>query len=149
MSARGIILEVRAVPSPQGSKRHVGKGIMVESAGQKLKDWRTAVRQDCVAAMKDTGTTGWPTGPVAVSIVFLLPRPKAHYRTGKHSGELRDDAPTWVDKRPDVDKLIRSTLDALTAAGLYGDDGQVARLLVDEKYADPQPVGAVIGARPL
>jgi hypothetical protein len=89
MSTRGIILEVRAVPSPQGSKRHVGKGIMVESAGQKLKDWRTAVRQDCVAAMKDTGTTGWPSGPVAVSIVFLLPRPKAHYRTGKRAGELR------------------------------------------------------------
>jgi crossover junction endodeoxyribonuclease RusA len=143
----GITFEVRAVPAPQGSKRHVGRGILVESSA-KVKPWRDAVRVDCVAAMKDTGITGWG-GPIEVVVTFHLPRPKAHYRTGAHATELRPNAPIHVSRRPDVDKLLRSTLDALTAAGIYADDGQVARLLVDKVYAGPGPVGAVITIRPL
>jgi Holliday junction resolvase RusA-like endonuclease len=148
----GLTFDVRAIPSPQGSKSYKGhrggKPILVESAGQSLKDWRTAVRVDCVAAMKDTRITGWG-GPIHVLIAFHMPRPRSHYRTGKHAHELRPNAPTYSDKRPDIDKLIRSTLDALTAAGIYMDDGQVARLEVDQLYADPQPVGAVVTVGPL
>jgi Holliday junction resolvase RusA-like endonuclease len=138
----GLTFEVRDVPAPQGSKRHVGHGILVESS-KKVKPWREAVRSECVAAMRDTAIS-WPTGPIAVIIRFSLPRPKSHYRTGRNAGVLRDDAPGYCSKRPDVDKLVRSTLDALTAAGLYGDDAQVAVLEVEKRYADPDPVGAVI-----
>lgn len=146
---RGLTFEVRDVPAPQGSKRHVGHGILVESS-KKVKPWREAVRSECVAAMTATGVTGWRTGPVEVAMEFYLPRPKSHYRTGKHAGELRPDAPHRVDKRPDLDKLVRSTLDALKAAGIYGDDGQVATFGETGKwYADPAPVGALITVRPL
>jgi crossover junction endodeoxyribonuclease RusA len=144
----GVTFEVRDIPAPQGSKRHVGHGILVESS-KKVKPWREAVRAECVAALIDTGEKTAMTGPVEVAIWFYLPRPKSHYRTGKMAAYLRDDAPAFCSKRPDVDKLIRSTLDALTAAGLYGDDGQVARLNVDKCYAVPAPVGAVITVRPL
>jgi crossover junction endodeoxyribonuclease RusA len=143
----GLTFEVRDIPAPQGSKRHVGHGILVESSA-KVKPWREAVRAECVAAMTDT-SIGWLAGPVEVTIWFYLPRPKSHYRTGKMSAYLRDDAPAFCSKRPDVDKLIRSTLDALTASGVYADDGQVARLNVDKCYAVPAPVGAVITVRPL
>jgi Holliday junction resolvase RusA-like endonuclease len=126
---------------------------MVESAGQKLKSWREAVRSEAVAALIDTGDKTAATGPVAVVITFHMPRPRSHYRSGKHADELRPDAPEYSAKRPDVDKLIRSTLDALTAAGVYGDDGQVAALDVRKMYADTHvartPVGAVIGVSPL
>jgi crossover junction endodeoxyribonuclease RusA len=144
----GLTFEVRAVPAPQGSKRHVGNGIMVESSA-KVKPWREAVRSEAVAAMIHTGDKTAVTGPVEVVVTFFLRRPKAHYRTGKHAGELRVDAPVYCDKRPDLDKLGRSTGDALTAAGIYGDDAQTAHLDIWKMYADPAPVGAVITVRAL
>lgn len=147
----GLTFEVRDVPAPQGSKSfrgmHGGRPVMTESS-KKVKPWREAVRAECVAAMTATGITGWG-GPIEVTIHFRLPRPKSHYRTGKMAEYLRDDAPVFCSKRPDVDKLIRSTLDALTATGIYADDGQVARLNADKCYAVHSTVGATITVRPL
>ena len=40
-----------------------------------------------------------------------------------------------VTTAPDVDKLVRSTMDALTKAGLYDDDRRVARLTASKTYA--------------
>jgi Holliday junction resolvase RusA-like endonuclease len=34
-------------------------------------------------------------GPVALTIVWYMPRPKSQYRSGKHAGELRDGAPNY------------------------------------------------------
>jgi Holliday junction resolvase RusA-like endonuclease len=135
----GLTFEVRAIPGPQGSKNQWGG-----ESSAKVKPWREAVRSEAVAAIIATGDKRAAMGPVAVIIRFSLPRPKSHYRTGRNAGVLRDDAPGYCSKRPDVDKLVRSTLDALTAAGLYGDDAQVAVLEVEKRYADPDPVGAVI-----
>jgi crossover junction endodeoxyribonuclease RusA len=140
----GVTFEVRGTPSPQGSKRHVGNGIMVESAGQKLKSWREAVRSEAVGAMKDTNHPPI-IGAVAVVVTFFLPRPKAHYG----AKGLKATSPVTCAKRPDADKLLRSTLDALTAAGVYVDDSQVVHLAAAKMYADPAPVGAVITVRPL
>jgi crossover junction endodeoxyribonuclease RusA len=141
----GLTFEVRAVPSPQGSKRHVGHGIMVESAGQKLKSWREAVRSEAAVAMNHTNTLPLMLDPVAVTITFFLPRPKAHYG----AKGLKNNAPVTCAKRPDVDKLLRSTLDALTSAGVYGDDSQVVSLTGTKMYAGPARTGAVITVRPL
>ena len=46
--------------------------------------------------------------------------------------------------RPDVDKYIRATLDALTSAGAYGDDAQVVSLRAVKAHAAP---GQAPGAR--
>lgn len=140
----GLMFEVRGIPGPQGSKDQFGR-----ESSRKVKPWREAVRSEAVAAIIATGDKTATLGPVAVIITFTLPRPKAHYRTGRHAGEVRPDAPYWCAKRPDVDKLVRSTLDALTAAGIYHDDAQVAVLDVEKRYADPAPVGACIIVRPL
>lgn len=144
MGANGLTFEVRGIPASQGSKRHVGNGIMVESAGQKLKSWREAVRSEAGAAMTNTNTPRL-VGAVSVVVTFFLPRPKAHYG----AKGLKTNAPITCAKRPDADKLLRSTLDALTAGGVYGDDNQVVHLAATKMYADPAPVGAVITVRPL
>ena len=38
-----IFIPVRGVPAPQGSKRHIGHGIMIENS-KKVKPWRQDVR---------------------------------------------------------------------------------------------------------
>lgn len=45
-------------------------------------------------------------------------------------------------KRRDLDNLLKSTLDALTKAGLWLDDSQIDRLDVSHGEPDPQKLGS-------
>jgi crossover junction endodeoxyribonuclease RusA len=80
---------------------------------------------------------GFPfsTGPVAVHVKFVMPRPKHHYRTGRNAHLLRDSAPEYPTGKPDLDKLCRALLDSLTAAGVVKDDAQVVWLDAIKVYA--------------
>lgn len=93
-------------PAPQGSKRHVGNGRMVESA-KTLKPWRESIRWAAVQA-KPAAVVHFPTEPVAVLLLFTMRRPVA---TPKRR------TPPAV-KKPDIDKLERAVLDALSSAGV-------------------------------
>jgi crossover junction endodeoxyribonuclease RusA len=95
-------------PAPQGSKRHVGHGVMVESSA-KVRPWREAVK----AAGEGAGPT--LDGPLAALIVFTLPRPKTAKKTY-----------TIPDRTPDLSKLVRATEDAITDIGLWADDARIA-----------------------
>lgn len=55
-------------------------------------------------------------------VTFHLPRPKGHYRTGANAHLLRDSAPEQPSVKPDLDKLVRSTMDGLSEAGVWHDD---------------------------
>ena len=125
-------LFVPGVPAPQGSKRHVGNGVLVESS-KRLRPWRATV----TAAIVEAGWAHDPilAGPVHVAVQFDLPRPAYHYGTGRNAGVLKSRAPLWHDKRGDVDKLSRAVLDALTEAGAIRDDAQVASLSATKQYA--------------
>jgi Holliday junction resolvase RusA-like endonuclease len=113
---------------------------MVEQGGQRLKSWREAVRTDAIEALDGAPPAD---GPVAVTITFLMPRPKNHYRGGRSSHILKPTAPSVHASRPDIDKLIRGTLDALKNAGAYRDDSQVALIHSMKVYAGGTP-GAII-----
>lgn len=142
------MLEVYVIglPAPQGSKRGfynkgLGRVQMVESSAN-VKPWRQDVAAAAQAAIHETPGYEPYTGPVAVAVTFYMPRPLAHYRTGRHAGTLKPTAPTHCDKKPDVDKLLRSTLDALTSSGVFRDDAQVVVISGEKRYAD-----AAAGAR--
>lgn len=125
-------------PAPQGSKRHVGGGRMIESSA-KVKPWREAVRQEALA-------TGAPMTdlPVFVHLTFRFTRPKGHHNS---KGELKASAPAQHSTRPDIDKLARSTLDGLTGV-LFSDDSQVAFMVASKEYASAgQREGATIDVR--
>lgn len=131
---------VYGTPAPQGSKRHVGNGVMVESS-KLVKPWRTEVVN---ATLEQRRLTRHQTllDAVTVRATFYVKRPKSHYRTGANRDLLRDGAPAHPMTKPDLDKVVRATLDALTTAGAYRDDAQVVRLVVQKAYADDRPVGA-------
>ena len=124
-----FVVDVVGIPAPQGSKRHVGRGILVESS-KRVGPWREAV----VAALTLDGRAGARLdGPIAVRLIFRIPRPNGHYtRTGlKPAARL-----ALPDKRPDLDKLVRSTLDALTAAAVIADDARVVRITAAKRYTN-------------
>lgn len=130
--------EVYGMPGAQGSKRHVGNGVMVESS-KRVKPWRDDVR---AAFLTPTVYLGADTegqqpiiGPLVASITFWFDRPKSHYRA---NGALRADAPEYPTGRHlgDIDKLLRSTFDAIVSAGVIGDDSQFVKALAQKRWAD-------------
>lgn len=141
-------VHVTGIPAPQGSKSafpnpRTGRIRMVESSKQ-VKPWRAAI----VAAWLEAGHPQLE-GPVEVVLTFRLPRPKGHYRTGRFAGLLRAMAPRWPWRKPDLDKLVRAALDALSTAGAYEDDARVVALHAWKEYADDGDPGAVIRVRPV
>jgi len=127
-------------PAPQGSKRHLGRGVMIESC-RNVKPWRALVTSAAIA-------TGLPIirGPVSVSVVFLFLRPKAHYTS---KGLLRSSAPQHHAVRPDGSKLLRSTEDALTGS-LLEDDARIVSCTWQKRYCvGPEKPGALITLIPL
>ena len=77
-------------------------------------------------------------GALMVQLVFYMPRPKKHYRTGKFKHELKKDAPLQHINKPDGDNLAKLVLDVMENAGFYKNDSQVSKLQI-EKYYDKQP----------
>ena len=123
--------DVIGKPAPQGSKRAFvrnGRANLVEVAGATLKAWRADVEAAARAARAE-GTI--LEDPVEVHIGFRLPRPKS-----------RPDG-DWHGTRPDVDKLTRAVLDAMTTARVWVDDCLVADLRVWKRYT---PAGSDPGA---
>ena len=144
--AAAIEFRVNGIPAPQGSKRHVGNGIMVESS-KAVGPWREAVRAECQRAI-EAGGTPVMDGPVGLTVRFFLPRPKGHFGTGRNVDRLRPSAPDWPAGKPDADKLLRAVLDALTAGGAWRDDAQVVLIDCGKHYvAGPLGPGARITVR--
>lgn len=131
-----ISFTVPGVPVPQGShkgfyNKALGRVMMVQD-NQKLLPWRDSVTAAASAA--------WPfpplLGPVAVTCEFFFPFRSQDLR--KDGSRKRPNEVPWKSAKPDIDKLIRAVLDALTAAGIWRDDGQVCRIAA-EKYHHEKP----------
>ncbi|MBG6083255.1 RusA family crossover junction endodeoxyribonuclease [Zhihengliuella flava] len=121
-------LTINGTPAPQGSKRHVGHGRLIEMS-KKLPAWRQAI----IAQTKTTLGPDWDPydGPLHVIATFHLPEPKKS-RFGTHPAGL-----------PDLDKLLRALGDGLTQAGAITDDARIIRWSARKEWAADKP-GATV-----
>lgn len=131
-----LTLWIPGVPVPQGSRRHIGKGVTIE-ANPRLKPWRA----DAIAAIEDSLGEDWTpiSGAVQMHAVFWFVRPQSHYRTGKFAHLLKDSAPLHHTQQPDRDKLDRAVMDALTQAGVWRDDAQCWEALTTKAWTVNRP----------
>lgn len=128
-----VSFRVYGTPRPQGSKRHVGHGVMIESGGVALRTWREDVKQAALAVRPELDEP--IDGPVELRVAFFVKRPASHWTASKRDGSrLRPAAPSRPYRRPDIDKLLRSTCDAISAAGLWADDSRVVELVASKSY---------------
>lgn len=136
-------------PIPQGSLRAFtrdGQRVrLAHSNATALSAWRGTIAH--AIGQRFPELVPFP-GPVRVTVAFHLQRPKNHYRTGRLSEMLRPSAPTWPAIAPDLDKLSRAVLDALTGV-VIRDDGQVVELAAVKRYAGLTPIGARIIVQPI
>jgi Holliday junction resolvase RusA-like endonuclease len=109
---------VEGVPIPQGSKTAMvvnGRAVMFE-ANKKHKAWREHVKAT-IGSLESPSTQ-----PVRVELLFWFERPKTVKRE-------------FMSVKPDIDKLSRSVLDALTGA-VVKDDSQVIILNARKEYGE-------------
>lgn len=139
----GYRFVVYGTPAPQGSKRgfynQKTKRVNIVEDSKRVRPWKEAVKEMALSARgltEDDSLADPIAGPVVVSVRFYLPRPRSHFGTGRNAGTVKASAPTFPAVVPDLDKLVRSTLDALTEAGLIVDDKQIVGLNAIKRYPD-------------
>lgn len=132
-----IAFTVSGKPAPQGSMKafvRAGKAVVIHDNASDLDSWREVVRAGATVAMRGRAPF---RGPIAVALVFSLVKPKSWTGTSPYQ-----------HKRPDIDKLTRSILDALTTV-CFEDDAQVAVLYAEKKHAPGAWHGVAITVKEL
>jgi len=145
-----VIIEVLGVPAPKGSGRAMligGRARFIASGSsvnaRRIKSWATCVRESALAVIGNVEAPPFVGVPLRVTIVFRVARPAGHWGKGKNAGKLTPSAPIYPTTKPDVDKLARSTFDALTAI-VWDDDSRIVAARVGKAYAAPGREGATI-----
>merc|ERR1711918_230176 len=109
-------------------RRHrVARGMMYNPSG---KDQKQFLNQSMEYMPEES-----LIGPIEAVLTFKMKRPKAHYRNGKFSHLLKEDAPRYHTRRIDIDNLIKMVLDSLNGYA-YHDDKQVVAIRACKQYAD-------------
>jgi Holliday junction resolvase RusA-like endonuclease len=155
-----VSFEVAGTPAPKGSARAVltrgpnPQAVLASGSSdvgkQRLKSWEQAVRERAnvyVTGRPDGGATGpiFVDVPLFVQVVFRLMRPASHWRAG---GGLTRSAPPYPSKKPDLDKLVRGTMDAMKGS-IYDDDARIVAKIPVKLYAAPGREGATITVMPM
>lgn len=144
-----IRFTVKGFPVTQGSKipRHIFnirgkcKVWLTEDNDADLRQWRALVKTGAERAMRGHDALD---GPLLLLAAFYFPRPKSH------TAKQRELPYVHGGGRYDVEKLIRAINDAMTEAHVWKDDAQVAVLLTEKRYAEPdESVGVIINVQAL
>ena len=109
-----ITFSVDGKPIPQGSMKVIN-GHVLHARGSELIYWRSSIGLEARRHIEQMFE-----GAVRIEIFFRLEKPKSVKRT-------------YPTKPPDLDKLIRSVLDALTGVA-YIDDSQVVEIAAKKAY---------------
>lgn len=137
-----IQIHVLGVPAPQGSKTAIARGgraFVIEGGSTvgrvKHRAWRDAVTAATLEQVPHQ-LRFHQDDALEVEIDFVMPRPKSrpHDRLCK--------------VKPDLDKLIRSTLDGLADGHVFKHDSRVSSLICSKQYEVPgQRPGAYVTIR--
>lgn len=115
---------------PKQRMREQVVGRYIDEGGSRTKAWRLLVAGHAQYHAKRAPLLD---GPIGWVVVFYQRRPKHHYRTGKYSDILKDDAPAMPIVNPDLTKLLRPTEDALKGI-LWTDDNRIATEFSGKRY---------------
>lgn len=127
-----LVFTVFGVAQAKGNMRAFMKRGMkfpiLTDSNRNAKSWSQLVAEGANRALGELPAheRGVLQEGVRLSVIFALPRPKKYQRRGLNVAHLT---------APDLDKLLRAVLDALTHV-VWRDDSQVVELLAVKQYAD-------------
>jgi len=93
-------------------------------------------KQDFIAKIPIRSRKTTFKGEIVLFVIFTMPRPKKHYRTGKFAHILKPNAPENHITRPDIDNLLKFVMDCLVDAEVIKDDCQVCAIQMEKIYGE-------------
>ena len=96
---------------------------------KKVKEWMSYIATSVASHSLSKAPKGIP---ISISVSVWLPWPK---KTPKKV-MLKDQYAFHV-KKPDADNLLKPIVDSLTQAGLWEDDNQISKMLVEKRNCPP------------
>lgn len=124
-----MMIKIDGIPKAQKRHRHTRRGIVYDPS---KKDKSLFISQLLLYKPNMPFNE-----PLMVKIIFSIPRPKSHYRTGKFKHLLKSDIPEYVTKKPDLDNLAKLVLDCMEQAQYFYNDSQIVMLQVEKVYGEP------------
>ncbi len=118
-----LSLTVDHQPEPQPRHTYPKAGMPFIPKDSPVHGYKRTARRRAKEAM--AGRPPWG-GPLSVEITFVMPALKGRERSQG----------AWHDVKPDIDNMEKATLDALNRV-VWGDDGQVCRLVAVKRRARP------------
>jgi Holliday junction resolvase RusA-like endonuclease len=129
-----LIIKAYGEPAPQGSKRAVNRGnanraVTIVDNSPKLAPWRSDVITAARKVLQEQNLAPLD-GPIVGRLVFSVRRPKT----------IKFSKRPFPCVYPDLSKLVRSTEDALKAAGAIVDDSMIVEYTrVAKVYCNEDP----------
>lgn len=126
-----------------GSKRIgriKGRPVILDDNDEQKRNWANAVKCSAFSAMQGRTIIH---EPVRLEVVFRFLRPQSHYGSGKNAGRLKASAPQHHTQSPDLDKLVRCLVDALTGV-VWKDDRQVVQLVASREWTEGTECAQVV-----
>jgi Holliday junction resolvase RusA-like endonuclease len=142
-------------PRPKGSAtvvehdrrgNRLPRAMLIPQNSHKLDQWEKSVAGAALATVTRQGRERFPINePIVALLLFRLCRPDSHFGVRG----LRPTAPRVPAVKPDIDKLTRAVLDAVTGL-VIGNDSRVVFVAAGKVYATDQDVpGVEVAIAPL
>ena len=132
--APALAFRVNAVPPTRTAQQ---KGAYVCNGHIRFftKPGVAAEKENTVALVLGKLPQGWQPleGPLEFRLHLVWP-----YRKGEPKKNTRDGAELPISTRPDLDNIAKGIIDALTVAGVWRDDSQIARMVLEKAWG-PAP----------
>lgn len=143
MALTRLPIRVYGEPKPQPRIKAYLKGVKagIYTPGN-ANGWKAAVAREALNLAD--GAQFEEGKPLDLLVFFYLPRPKSHY----NKSGLKSTAPAYHTTKPDVDNLLKSTVDALVDSGVIPDDKTIMSITTTKQYAwNDNDMGAMITIR--
>jgi len=125
-----IQLEILGEPRAQARHRHFSRGKFhgtYDPSKEKKETFASIIQREAPGKPLE--------GALSLQMVFYMSRPKNHFGSGKKSEKLKDSAPEYHIKRPDIDNCEKFVMDSMSKI-FWKDDSQICVLHSEKKYSD-------------
>lgn len=139
-----ILGEPKGQPRPRAYARKMGAKYVARVYDSDVADaWKRAVDLAIIESVRRDGFVINDGSPFKVRMMFVMPRPKSHYRS---NGQLKPNAPKYHTQKPDCDNLAKLVLDRITRSErIWRDDSQVCECEIVKLWQkDGGDSGAII-----
>ena len=130
MDSVTFVVHEDPVAQPRPKARRIGPGIQIYTPQNKrVKGYKKAVADAFIKRVEELDIIDLDiTRPISILVVFCFCRPQSLLKADLTTAEM-----THV-KKPDVDNLLKSVMDALNGVA-WTDDSQVTTAVTSKKYA--------------